>query len=157
MAAAQEANPPGEQYINVSADRLVAETGSDFAEFIGNVRVVQGETTITADRLRIEYLRSNSADANSLSMTGESIRKLTAQGSVNIRMDDQTASTDKAEYDVPKRVLVLSGKETRVTSGQNTISGAKITMHRDSGQISVEGHGKQQVQAVFYSPQGGLK
>ncbi len=49
-----KANPEDEP-IQITADQLVSNNEDKYAEFIGNVKVTQGELIITSDKLRIYY------------------------------------------------------------------------------------------------------
>ena len=150
-AWAQETAAPTEQ-IQVRADRLVADQGAQYAEFSGNVRASQGKTVITCDQLRIHY----AADAvGGSDQSGDPIEKIVAEGNVTIQFDDKVAHADQAVYTTKDRVLVLSGEESRVTSGKDAISGSKIIVDRISERIRVES-GNKPVEAIFYPAGKGL-
>jgi len=51
----------------------------------------------------------------------------------------------------------LSGNNSKIVSGNNSISGEKITLYRTTGRINVESSGGKRVEAVFYSGEKGLK
>jgi lipopolysaccharide export system protein LptA len=147
----QEAAAPSEK-IQVRADRLVADQNAQYAEFSGNVRASQGRTVITCDQLRIHY----AADAAKGSgQGGDAIEKIVAEGNVTIRFDDKVAQTDQAVYTTKDRVLVLSGEDSRVTSGKDAISGSQIVVDRISERIRVES-GNKPVEAIFYPAGKGL-
>ena len=80
----------------------------------------------------------------------DSIEKVVAYGNVKIRFEDMIAVTDEAEYRVKEQVLVLSGKNSKVTRGNDSVSGAKITLSRVEGEINIAGGKKSRVEAVFY-------
>jgi lipopolysaccharide export system protein LptA len=46
--------------IRISSDSMMADSQSKFVEFVGNVKASQGDTVITADRLKIFYKEINS-------------------------------------------------------------------------------------------------
>ena len=57
-----------------------------------------------------------------------------------------------------KQMLILSGPNTKFISGNNSIAGEKITIHIETGQISIEGTKKNRVEAVFYpGDKGGIQ
>ena len=74
-----------------------------------------------------------------------------AIGNVVIQAETRRAETDRAEYRLKEDLVVLSGENSIVTDGKNTLTGSKITWHRNTGQISVEGSDQKRVKAVFYS------
>ncbi len=154
IGRAQEEASPGKlpsDRIKVSADRLVADQGAQFAEFSGNVRASQGDTVITCNQLRIHYATGDDQPAGG----GEPIEKIVAEGSVTIRFDDKVAQTDQATYTTRDQVLVLSGEDSTVTSGKDAISGSKIIVDRISETIRVES-GQKPVEAVFYPAGKGI-
>ena len=149
---AEEAKP---DKILITARQLVTNTASQLAEFIGEVRVQQGDTVINADRLKIHY-SGGPQNNKAASKEGESIEKIIAQGNVKIQMDNRIAFTDHAVYTTANNVLVLTGKNSRLASGNNTISGSKITFFRADGRVKVEGGEDSRVEAVLFPGDKGL-
>lgn len=148
------------QPIEITADQLVSHGQENYAEFIGNVEAVQGNFTIRSDKLRIYYRRAAGGSPKA-APGAESIERITANGNVRIFSESRRAETDRAEYRVEDETVVLSGENSLVTDGKNTLTGSKITWNRVSGQISVEGGEQHRVKAVFFSiekpakPSGG--
>jgi len=141
--------------IHITADKLISDNEVDYAEFIGNVRATQEDTVITADRLKI-FVKKN-PDNKSPGVGTESINKIIASGNVKINFDNRVAVTPQAVYNTKTGVLVLSGDNSRIISGKNSISGEKITLYRTTGRITVESGEEKRVEAVFYSGEKGLK
>lgn len=136
--------------IQIKADSLVAYNEASFAEFTGNVSAVQGTTLITSDKLKIYY--SKAAENKGKKDTGEeSVKKVVASGNVVIRSENRTAHTSMAEYTPATKVIVLTGEGSRVTSGNNYVSGEKITFYVNEDRVIVERSKNKQVEAVFYS------
>jgi lipopolysaccharide export system protein LptA len=146
--SAKELGTDTTEKIHVSADRLVAKSKANMAEFIGNVHVTQGDTSMRADRIRI-YTVKKAQDSGADRPGSESIDRIVASGNVRVNLDDSTAVADEAEYQAQKRIIILSGPNTTVTRGGNSISGSKITLYRDDGRINVDSSGGQRVKAVF--------
>lgn len=144
----------GEKKIHIKADRLIADGNSNNAEFIGNVRAVQGTTVITSEKLKIFYKKDSVSKENS--KEEDSIKEIIATGNVKILFDDKIAETRQAVYTAETRILVLIGQDSKVTSGKNTISGSKITFFRNDGRVKVEGSGNSRVEAFFDSGGKGL-
>ena len=139
--------------IHITADRLVSDTQRRNAQFSGNVKVVQGDTTITADRLTLVYAEGASSEDGT---TADSIERIEADGNVRIVMDGRVAESERAIYRTDERTLVLTGQNAKVTSGQDVIESSKITFYRDSGNVKMEGDPKGQVKAIIRSNQRGL-
>jgi len=145
-AAARDA---GEKKIHITADKMVAEGNSNNAEFIGNVKVTQEKTVITADRIKIFYNKDSGSKEKS--KTEDSIKEIIATGNVKIHFDDKIAESAKAVYTAETKILVLTGSASRIISGNNSVSGTKITFFRNDGRINVEGGGNNRVEAFFDS------
>jgi lipopolysaccharide export system protein LptA len=136
--------------IQIKSDNLVAYNEASYAEFTGNVSAVQGTTLITSDKLKIYY--SKASENKGKKDTGEeSIKKVVASGNVVIRSENRTAYTSMAEYTPASKVVVLSGPGSKVTSGNNYVSGDKITFYVKEDRVIVERSTEKQVEAVFYS------
>jgi lipopolysaccharide export system protein LptA len=142
------------QKIRITADRLVADTKAGSGEFSGNVRAVQGATIITCDRLKILY-DQNSAETTA-AKTGASIKGIIATGNVIIHFDEKIATTEKAVYSSQTGIFILTGADTRVTSGDNSITGEKITVDRKRDKMTVESNAAKRVNAVIFTGQNGL-
>ncbi len=159
---AREAKPaPGtaaeDEKIHITADMLTSDSNARFAEFTGHVNARQGKTVIIADSLKIFY-RQASGQQKDAEAVAAAIERIVATGNVRITLDDKTAETHQAVYTLDNRVLVLTGPDSRVTSGKDSIAGEKITFDRTNGQIQVEGGDtRKQVEAVFFSGEKGLR
>jgi lipopolysaccharide export system protein LptA len=140
--------------IEITADRLISDSQNHLARFEGNVKAVQGDTTIEADRLLIYY----KAEGNPQPTAGaDALSKLVASGNVRIKFDNRLAVTDEAVYITDQRILTLTGTPARVTSDQDQVSGKVIKFYRDSGRIEVQGGGGKQIEAIFHSGEKGIQ
>jgi len=139
----------GEKKIHITAERMIVEGNSSNAEFIGNVKVTQEKTVITADRIKVFY--NKDSGTKNKSKNSDSIREIIATGNVKIWFDDKIAESSQAVYTAETRILVLTGSTSRIMSGNNSISGSKITFFRNDGRINVEGSGSKRVEAFFES------
>lgn len=151
---APETSGPQPHQIQITAQRLISNTRENLAEFIGNVQARQGETLITADRLKIYFSgESKGEDAS----PAQSLEKLVASGNVEIKFDNRLAVAQQAVYITAQRLLILSGPKATVTSGDNTITGQTITFYRDEGRFTVEGGSDGRVNAVILPESSGLE
>jgi lipopolysaccharide transport protein LptA len=133
--------------IRITADKLVAKVDAAEIIFIGNVKTARADAVITSDRLKIIY----DPDAIKNRTRGdkkESIKKIIAKGHVKIVTDDIIAETDMAEYTIESKILVLLGEQSRVRQGGQSITGAKFTLYRTEGKLSVESNGKNRIRAI---------
>jgi lipopolysaccharide transport protein LptA len=138
--------------IEITADMMVTDSKSHAAIFSGNVTATQDETRLTADKLTIFYKSNNGAGSTSES----DIERLQAHGHVRIQFDNKLAVSNQAVYIIEERKLVLEGPESKVVSGQNEITGSKITFYRDDGRMTLESDDRGRVKAVIHSEQRGL-
>jgi lipopolysaccharide export system protein LptA len=131
----------------ISADKLVTGNNTNSAEFTGNVRATQGETVITADRLKIFYIADKEKNQP---VTGqEAIQKIIASGTVTIRFGDVVAKTRRAVYTKQTRTIVLTGANSWIGDQKNSVAGSTITLYMDDKRISVSSGKSQRVKAVF--------
>ncbi|AQV00190.1 hypothetical protein B2D07_04995 [Desulfococcus multivorans] len=149
--------PAGKENIHITSESLVVNDAEKYAEFIGNVKALQGDTEILSDRLKIYYEgnpRTRSGKSNQKDGAGrDSIQKIVANGNVRITFDDTVAESREAVYTTADRILILSGPNSRVTkSSSGEISGSRISINRESGQIRFDGN----VQGVFFPGEKGL-
>jgi lipopolysaccharide export system protein LptA len=140
--------------IEIVSDRLVANNAEKWADFLGAVTATQGKFSMTSDALRIHYegdLMSPPKDKSAQNL----ITKLVATGRVHIASDQYTADAEHAEYVPATDVLTLSGENSRVISGKNTLTGSKIVLNRSEGKAIVESTGAERVKAVFFQEEKG--
>ncbi len=151
-AAASEAidanNPNKNNRIRITSDKLNAEVDAGEIEFIGNVKATQVGAVITSDRLKIIYdpdaIKNKTRDIEKVT-----IEKIIANGHVKIVTDNIIAETDRAEYTIKSKVLVLLGEQSKVSQGGHSISGAKFTLHRSEGKLTVESSGENRIKAIL--------
>ena len=149
-AFAEGENLKENKKIYITSDRLIADNEAMFAEFIGNVVAIRGTDVLTSDSLKIFY--KTGVDKKEKPVAGEEmIQKIVANGNVVIKFDDKVAITQQAVYTAETGIIVLTGPNSKVTSGNNFISGEKITMYRSDDRMIVEGGKEKQVEAIFYS------
>jgi lipopolysaccharide export system protein LptA len=138
--------------IEITADNLVTDNQKRSAIFSGNVTAVQAGTKMSADQLTIIYKSKSGPEA-----TGTNdIERLEARGNVRIEFDNKLAVSNQAVYIIEERKLVLEGPGSKVVSGQDEITGTKITFYRNDGRMALEGDEGNRVKAVIHSDQRGL-
>ncbi len=144
-----------DQKIHIKSDRLILNSESKYAEFIGNTHTTQGDTVITADILKVFY--NSGIESKNIAGTDEqSIKKIIAKGNVKIHFDERDAEADQAVYTTEDRVLVLSGDDAKISSGDDFFTGEKIILHRDDGRIIFESGKGKQVGGLIHPKESGL-
>lgn len=151
----QTQNSKKNEKIHITSDNLVSNNTDDYYEFFGNVRATQGETVITGDSLKIYYKKDLDTNKN-LIADEDSIKKIVVNGNVKIIFDNKIAITQNAVYITETMILILSGPDSKIMSGKDSIAGEKITLYRADGHITVESGKENRVEAMFYSEQGAL-
>jgi len=141
--------------IYITSDSMISDNNTKYAEFIGNVKAIQGSNTIVADRLKI-FFQKDLKNTENLAGDQDSIVKIVANGNVTIHFDNKVAVAEQAVYITETKVLVLSGANSKITSANDSISGEKITLYREDGRINVESGAEKRVNAVFRSGKKGL-
>ena len=149
IGLSQTIEPPDSEQdlkeLQITADSLVASQKNQHVVFTGRVVAIYELTTITSDKLQVFY--NDQADEETFSKS--SIKKIIASGNVHIALEEKTAECDQAVYLTNSNSLVLTGEETRLESGNSFITGNKITIYQDTGQIIVDGNDEKRVNAVF--------
>jgi lipopolysaccharide export system protein LptA len=133
--AAQEANVAfgtephdSTQPVEVTADRLDVNQTDGTATFTGNVVVVQGELTLTAGRVLVEYGESEPRE----------IERILAYENVTLVSPTEAAEGDEAIYEVASRSVVMTGN-VLLTQELNAVTGERLTIDLDTGTGVVEG------------------
>ena len=151
--AAESGNGAPAEPIRITSDTLVIDNQANSADFTGHVKAVQGATEVTADKLTLYYHGSDQSKSGNRS---DNIKKIHAQGHVRIALDNRVAVSEQAVYTTADRLLVLTGRNSQITSENNVITGNEIVFDRKSGRLKVDNKGEGQVKAVIQSDQRGL-
>lgn len=129
--------------IQINATTLEVRDKEKKATFIGNVVVVQGDTTLKCKLLDVFYDQDNAGDAKApksgppAAGGQQQIRRLEAKGGVVVIQKEQTATGDTAIYELKTNSVVLTGNAT-VTQGQNVIRGDRIEVDLLTGVTQVK-------------------
>ncbi len=128
--------------ITVKSNEMTADNKGKTAVFSGKVVAKQGDITIFADKLVVNY-----ADKN------KEVEKVEALGNVRIVQLNRTGFADQALYDSRSGRIVLTGTP-RVVQGGDSISGKVITYYVDGDRSDVSSGGdpKARVEAVINPP-----
>ena len=118
----------------------------------GNARAVRDNVTVTADRLIARYRRkAGAADAivpaqpqvmgpGSTDTGNNEIYRLEAEGNVQIYTQTDQAVADRAVYDIDQSVLLLTGKNLKLTTPSQVLT-ARDTMEYWSQKHMAVGRG----------------
>ncbi|HET7211624.1 MAG TPA: LptA/OstA family protein [Methyloceanibacter sp.] len=161
--------------IDIESDVLVVHDKEKYATFSGNVKVVQGTTTLRAKELNVHYVGGGSLASGGKKEGGEEappakvadaqgggeaakgeqaqISKIEAKGGVVITSDkDQTTTSDWALYDVPAQLVTVGGNVV-LTQGQNVLKGDRLVIDLKTGESRFENSGNEaaggRIRALF--------
>jgi len=134
----------GRRPIEITADRLNADSATDSVTFEGNVVAIQADVTLHADRLRAEYSRAT-----------RNIDKITAEGNVRVVQAGREArAASGVFYNLEQRIVLTGGAELQ--QGENTLKGDTVTIYLRENRSVVTGGKGGRVRAVLH-PHGFLK
>ena len=149
---------------------LVVHDAQKYATFKGNVKAVQGTTTLRSRELDVHYVGSGSdslakgpettgstpapttgaatgtGDAKPSGVglgtnNGTQISKIEARGEVVITSDqDQTTTSDWALYDVPAQLVTVGGNVV-LMQGKNVLKGDRLVIDLKTGESRFENRG----------------
>jgi lipopolysaccharide export system protein LptA len=154
--------------IDIESDVLVVHDAQKYATFKGNVKAVQGTTTLRSRELDVHYVGSGSdslakgpdttgstpaptsaagaGDAKPGGVglganNGTQISKIEARGEVVITSDqDQTTTSDWALYDVPAQLVTVGGNVV-LMQGKNVLKGDRLVIDLKTGESRFENRG----------------
>jgi lipopolysaccharide export system protein LptA len=161
-----------DQPIQIEAASLEMRDKKKEATFTGNVKVVQGDTTMTSKTLVVFY-ESNSASgapppANAKAAAksapiqsatpgpggASSIKRLEARGNVVVTQKDQVVTGETAVFDTKTNLVTMLGGVV-LTQGKNVLRGDRLLVDMTTGVSRVESDSGR-VQGLFVSSgQGG--
>jgi lipopolysaccharide export system protein LptA len=151
-----------DQPIKIESTSLEVRDKDHVATFIGNVHVVQGDTTMKCKTLVVFYDEkpvagaapaagaASAAPKKGQSGGNQQIKRLEAKGGVVITQADQTATGDSGIFEMKTNTATLIGNVV-VTQGQNVVRGDRMVMDMTTGVARVESDksNKGQVKALF--------
>jgi len=163
--------------IDIESDVLTVYDAKKYATFSGNVKAVQGTTTLRARELDVHYVGggdkltgqkgetvpvANQAAKPGAQGAGGSaqISKIEARGDVVITSEDnQTTTSDWALYDVPAQLVTVGGNVV-LTQGQNVLKGDRLVIDLKTGESRFENTGNTaagggRIRALFMPKQEG--
>lgn len=111
------------QPIQIEADKLEIIDDKNTALLTGNVSVVQGTSILKARQIKVFYLRG---DESNQSKSG--VRKIEASGKVAVRSKDNHATADRADVDMVREIVTLSGN-VFLSQGNNIAKGCKVVVN----------------------------
>lgn len=143
--------------IRIDALSLEVRDKEKAATFSGNVKVVQGDTTMYCKVLLVFYDQDQSGGTQNKSAMksaspgpggSSSIRRLEAKGGVRVEQKDQIVTGDNGVFDTKSNLVTVNGNVV-LTQAQNVLKGDKLVVDMTTGVSRVESTGNKGVQAIF--------
>lgn len=142
--------------VQIDAATLEVRDKDKVATFLGNVRMVQGDTTMRCKTLLVFYDQDATPGTMTAAKPGPSgqqqIKRLEAKGGVLVTQKDQTATGDSGVFDMKANTVTLIGKVV-VTQEQNVLRGEKLVVDLTTGVSRIEA-GQGRVQGLFLPSNG---
>jgi lipopolysaccharide export system protein LptA len=127
--------------VQIEAAQLEVRDKLKIATFIGNVHVVQGDTTLRCKRLVVHYDGGDTPGAMKSATPGPSgqqqISRLEALGGVIVTQLEQTATGDTGLFDMKANTITLLGNVV-VSQGKNVVRGDRLVVDMTTGVSRVE-------------------
>src|SRR5215469_7441517 len=159
-----------DQPIQIEAASLEMRDKKKEATFSGNVKVVQGDTTMTSKTLVVFYESSSAQSgqqppakgaAKGASMQSaspgpggsSSIKRLEARGNVVVTQKDQVVTGDTAVFDTKTNLITMLGGVV-LTQCKNVLRGDRLLVDMTTGVSRVESNSGR-VQGLFINNQSG--
>ena len=144
--------PHPQQPIQIDAATLEMRDKKKEATFAGNVKVVQGDTTMTSRTLVVFYESSSAPAANSRVKSApmqsatpgpggsSSIKRLEAKGNVVVTQKDQIVTGETAVFDTRTNLITMLGGASGVvlTQCKNVLRGDRLMVDMTTGVSRVE-------------------
>ena len=156
-----------DQPIQIEAASLEMRDKKKEATFSGNVKVVQGDTTMTSKTLVVFYESSSAARAAPAANAktaaksapiqsatpgpggSSSIKRLEAKGNVVVTQKDQVVTGETAVFDTKTNLVTMLGGVV-LTQGKNVLRGDRLLVDMTTGVSRVESDSGR-VQGLFQS------
>ncbi|HEX7883432.1 MAG TPA: LptA/OstA family protein, partial [Afipia sp.] len=142
--------------IQIDAASLEMRDKDKAATFSGNVKVVQGDTTMLCKTLVVFYDNDQAAGGKKPAMKtatpgpagSSSVRRLEAKGGVTVTQKDQTVTGDRGVFDMRANTVTMFGN-VLLTKEKNVMRGDRLIVDLTTGISRVEADGGRGVQAII--------
>ncbi len=113
--------------VEIASESLTVNRDTGSAVFIGDVVIAQGTLRLSADSVEVIYVEASG-----------DISRLLAEGHVIFVTETDAAQSDRAEYNLTDRRLVMTGN-VLLTQGASTIASERMTVNLDTGEAQLDG------------------
>jgi lipopolysaccharide export system protein LptA len=132
------------QPVTIESATLEVRDKDKTATFLGNVKLVQGDTTMYCKTLVVFYEQgAGDAVAPAPAPAGpggnQQVKRIEAKGSVKVTQKDQVATGDNGVYDTAANKVTLNGN-VAISQGQSVVTGDRLWVDLETGYSRVEGN-----------------
>jgi lipopolysaccharide export system protein LptA len=132
-AAKHDSNAP----LDWVANSIEVQDRAHRATLVGNVRVVQQEMTLTADRVTADYTGSI-ANSGGAGGGNPQVQRLDATGNVVVTRPSEIARGDYGIYDLEKKLITMIGHVTLDRNG-SVVRGGRLVIDQNTNRATVDG------------------
>ncbi|KQV44226.1 MULTISPECIES: LptA/OstA family protein [unclassified Rhizobium] len=123
--------------IQIESDKLEIKDPESKAIFTGNVKVVQGTTTLQAGNMVVFYKKGGGA----ISSGNADIDRIEVSQKVFLQSGTQQATADTGEFNMGAQTLVLKGKQVVLSEGKNVFTGCQLNVQMATGEAELQACG----------------
>jgi lipopolysaccharide export system protein LptA len=116
-----------ESPVTITSQKVDFSNKKQEAIYSGEVKVVKGEMTLTADTIKVLFLRAD-----------QGVKLIEAYGQVRIWWKDRYAEAEKGVYDDQNQTLILTGSP-KTWQNENIVKGERISYDLAEDRVVVEG------------------
>ena len=126
-----------DQPIQIQSDKLEIRDQENRAEFTGNVKVVQGTTTLQAGRMVVHY----ASGGGSVASGDADIETIDVFDKVYLKSGTQEATGDTGTFNMLNETMVLKGKKVVLSEGENVFVGCQLDVAMRTGEATLNACG----------------
>lgn len=144
--------------IRIDATSLEVRDKDKAATFSGNVKVVQGDTTMYCKVLVVFYEQGGqpAGDQSKAAMKtatpgpagSSSVKRLECKGGVRVEQKDQVVTGELGVFDTKTNLVTVTGNVV-LTQNQNVLKGEKLVVDMTTGVSKVDSPGGRPISAIL--------
>nr|WP_307157743.1 LptA/OstA family protein [Rhizobium paknamense] len=127
----------GDKPIQIESDQLEVRQQENTAFFNGNVRVVQGTTTMQSASMVVKYKGQGAA----VTSGDAKIDTIDVMQNVVLNTETQKATADKGHFDMNTQIFTLEGDKVVLSEGKNVFVGCRLTVKMTTGEAKLDSCG----------------
>jgi lipopolysaccharide export system protein LptA len=126
-----------DQPIQIQSDKLEIHDQERQAVFTGNVKVVQGTTTLQAVKMVVYY----TSGGGSVASGDADIEKIDVFNKVYLKSQTQEATADTGTFNMVNQTLQLKGDKVVLSEGENVFVGCQLNVAMNTGEAKLDACG----------------